>query len=69
MDFVAAPDHFAHEVDGLRRTAAGGRVEGFVREKRDAQGTWHGETLGIPAGWFNQISGENVLTLGVEKLD
>ena len=37
VDFVAAPDHFLDEIDGLRRTAAGRRIKRFMRQKRDAE--------------------------------
>ena len=36
VDFVAAPDHFLNEINGLRRTAAGRRIKRFVRQERDA---------------------------------
>ncbi len=53
VDFVAAPDHFLDEIDGLRRTAAGRRIKRFVREKRDAERRWHAQTLGILPRRFN----------------
>ena len=37
VDFVAAPDHFLDEINGLRRTAAGRRIKRFVRQKRDVE--------------------------------
>jgi hypothetical protein len=37
VDFVAAPDHFLDEINGLRRTAAGRRIKRFVRQERDAE--------------------------------
>jgi hypothetical protein len=37
MDFVAAAGHFLHEIDRLRRTAAGRRIKRFVRQERDAK--------------------------------
>jgi hypothetical protein len=36
VDFVAAPDHFLDEINGLRRTAAGRRIKRFVSQERDA---------------------------------
>ena len=37
MHLVAAPHHFAHEIDGLGRAAAGRRIKRFVCQKRNAQ--------------------------------
>ena len=48
VDFVAAPDHFFDEINGLRRTAAGRRIKRFVGQKRDTQrrlGFAHAMTL------------------------
>jgi len=48
VDFMAAPDHFFDQINGLRRAAAGRRIKRFVRQKRDTQrelGFVHGMTL------------------------
>jgi hypothetical protein len=48
VDFVAAPDHFLYQINGLRRTAAGRRIKRFMGQKRDTQrefGFAHAVTL------------------------
>ena len=55
MDDMTAARHFFDEVNGFGRTAAGGRIERFVREERDAKRRWHVQTLGILGGGFNFI--------------
>jgi hypothetical protein len=48
VNFVAAPDHFLDEINGLRRTAAGRRIKRFMRQERDTErrlGFAHGKTL------------------------
>jgi len=48
VDFVAAPDHFLDQINGLRRTAAGRRIKRFMGQKRDTQrefGFAHAVTL------------------------
>ena len=52
IDFVAAPDQFAHEVNGLGRTTAGRRKEGFVREEGEAQRVWHGARFEVRGSRF-----------------
>ena len=41
MDFVSPPGHFLDEINGLRRTAAGGRIKRFVRQEGDAEPGCH----------------------------
>ena len=70
VDFVAAPDHFLDEINGLRRTAAGRRIKRFVREKRDAERWMPRQTLEILPRRFNPFQlAENVLTCGAKKLN
>ena len=53
VDFMAAPNEFLNEINGLRRTAAGWRVKRLVRQecdpKREGQ-LAHGLTLCNPGG-------------------
>jgi len=48
VDFVAAPDHFFDQINGLRRAAAGRWIKRFMGQKRDTQrefGFAHAMTL------------------------
>ena len=66
MRLVAAPNHFLDEIDGLRRTAAGGRIKRFVGQKRDAErgfGLAHARTLSN----FGQASNQNQRGFDGEK--